>query len=145
MNRSTTLLNFPDVNVWLAATLANHVHRAHAKAWWSTVDSRIAFTRFTQISVLRLLTTAAAMDGKPLTMTEAWHAYDRFLTDDRVVLVPEPDGVEARFRDYTRGRTASPKLWADAWLLAVAETAGGTVVTFDRRLASLGAHCLLEV
>jgi predicted nucleic acid-binding protein len=124
--------------------LANHIHHTVAKAWWNTIDSSIAFTRFTQISVLRLLTTSAAMDGKPLTMTEAWHAYDRFFIDDRVVLVPEPSGVEARFREYSRGRTASPKLWADAWVLAFAEAAGGTLITFDRRLASFGAHCLLE-
>jgi predicted nucleic acid-binding protein len=36
-----------------------------------------------------------------------------------------------------------PKLWADAWLLAFAAAAGGTVVTFDRALAARGAHCLL--
>ena len=32
---------------------------------------------------------------------------------------------------------------ADAWLLAVAEAAGGVLVTFDRALAARGAHCLL--
>jgi predicted nucleic acid-binding protein len=39
--------------------------------------------------------------------------------------------------------TASPKLWADAWLLAVAKAARGTLVTFDRALAAHGARCLL--
>jgi len=59
-----------------------------------------------------------------------------------VTFAPEPAGVEARFPEYTAGRTASPKLWADAWLLAFAETAGGTVITFDRALAARGALCL---
>jgi predicted nucleic acid-binding protein len=34
-------------------------------------------------------------------------------------------------------------VWADAWLLAVAEAAGGVLVTFDKALAARGAHCLL--
>jgi len=75
-------------------------------------------------------------------MDEAWQAYGRLFTDDRVTFAPEPAGVGARFREYTVGRNASPKLWADAWLLAFAETAGGMVITFDRALAARGAHCL---
>ena len=101
------------------------------------------FTRFTEIGVLRLLTTAAAMDGKPLHMDQAWGAYDKLYDDDRVVFLPEPPGVEAHFRAYTSGRIASPKVWADAWLLAFADAAGGSVVTFDQALSARGAHCLL--
>jgi len=142
MNKYTTSLNFPDVNVWLATLLDNHVHHVAARTWWNTTDSMLAFTRFTEIAVLRLLTTPAAMDGKPLSMDEAWQAYGRLFTDDRVTFMPEPASVETRFREYTTGRTSSPKLWADAWLLAFAETAGGTVITFDRALAGRGAHCL---
>ena len=132
------------MNVWLAAMLDNHVHHRAAKAWWNAEDSVIAFTRLTQIAVLRLLTTSAAMDGKPLTMREAWRALDRLFTDDRVVLMSEPAGIDALFREYTWRRNASLKVWADAWMLAFAEAAGGTLVTFDRGLADKGAHCLLE-
>ena len=123
--------------------LEDHVHRLKALAWWKIADEIIAFTRLTQLSVLRLLTTAAAMNGRPLGMDQAWHAYDRFFMDDRVTFFAEPGGVEKRFREYARGRTASPKLWTDAWLLAFARAAGGTLVTFDKRLASQGARCLL--
>jgi predicted nucleic acid-binding protein len=56
-----TSLSFPDVNVWLAVLLADHVYRAPARKWWeSDAPAIIAFSRFTQIGVLRLLTTAAA-------------------------------------------------------------------------------------
>jgi len=116
MNKSTTSLSFPDVNVWLALILEHHVHRPVAQTWWKAIDSRIALTRFTEISVLRLLTTHAAMDGKPLRMDAAWRVYDRLFEDDRVAFFPEPAGVEAHFREYASARTASPKLWADAWL-----------------------------
>ena len=143
MNKSTTLLSFPDVNVWLALLHADHVHRAPARLWWQRADEPIAFTRFTEVSLLRLLTTSAAMKHKPLTMDEAWRAYDRLFEDDRVAFYPEPAEVEKHFREYASGPTASPKLWADAWLLAVARAAGGTLITFDRALAARGARCLL--
>jgi toxin-antitoxin system PIN domain toxin len=127
----------------MALLLEHHVHRLAAKAWWQASGGPIAFTRVTQISLLRLLTTAGAMDGQPLGMQEAWRIYDRLFEDDRVVLFAEPAGVELRFRDYTSGKVASPKVWADAWLLAFAEAAGGAVVTFDRALGGRGAGCVL--
>lgn len=89
------------------------------------------------------MTTAAVMDGKPLTMTEAWRVYDRLYDDDRVTFISEPPEVDKRFREKASRRTASPKVWADAWLLAVAQAAEGLLVTFDKALASQGVHCLL--
>jgi predicted nucleic acid-binding protein len=89
------------------------------------------------------MTTAAVMDSKPLTIAEAWRVYDRMYDDDRVTFVAEPADVEKRFREKAVGRTASPKIWANAWLLAMAEEAGGVLVTFDKALAGRGAHCLL--
>ena len=135
---------FPDVNVWLALLLENHVHRVAARRWLESTESGlIGFLRVTQMSVLRLLTTPAAMNGKPLRMPEAWAAYDRLFGDDRVAFFDEPRGIDDAFRKYARKNHASPKLWADAWLLAFAEAAGGTVITFDQALAARGAHCLL--
>ena len=84
------------------------------------------------------------MDGKPLTVAEAWRVYDRLYDDDRVMFVSEPPEVERLFREKASGRTASPKLWSHAWLLAVAQAAGGILITFDKALASRGAHCLLS-
>jgi toxin-antitoxin system PIN domain toxin len=135
---------FPDVNVWLALLLENHVHRAAARRWLeSTEPGLIGFLRVTQMSVLRLLTTPAAMNGKPLRMPEAWAAYDRLFNDDRVTFFNEPRGIDDAFRKYARKNHASPKLWADAWLLAFAECADGVVVTFDRALAVRAKHTVL--
>ena len=139
-----TSLSFPDVNVWLAVLLGDHMHRAQARKWWeSDASTIIAFSRFTQISVLRVLTTAAAMNGKPLTMSAAWHAYDRLFEDDRVALLPEPDSLEPAFRKLSRARLASPKIWAEAHIVAFAARSNGTLVTFDRALANREANCLL--
>jgi toxin-antitoxin system PIN domain toxin len=137
-------LNFPDINVWLALAAPEHLHAAVAQRWWNEESGAIAFSRLTELGFLRLMTTAAVMDGKPLTVAEAWRVYDRLYDDDRVMFVSEPPEVERLFREKASGRTASPKLWADAWLLAVAQAAGGILITFDKALASRGAHCLLS-
>ena len=138
-----TLLSFPDVNVWLAIILEHHEHHAQALAWWEQANNIVAFMRLTQLSVLRLLTTPAVMDGQPLSMAEAWQAYDRLFEDDRVSLYPEPAGVETQFRLKSQASTASPKVWADAYLVAFVAGYQGQLVTFDQALEDRGANCLL--
>jgi toxin-antitoxin system PIN domain toxin len=139
-----TLLSFPDVNVWLAIILEHHEHHTQALAWWVQLDEVIlGFTRVTQLSVLRLLTTSAVMRDQPLSMAEAWQAYDRLFEDDRVSFYPEPAGVETPFRLKSQARTASPKVWADAYLVAFVAGYQGQLVTFDQALENRGADCLL--
>ena len=140
---SNTELSIPDLNVWLALATQEHIHHAPAKRWWRQHDGPIAFARLSQLGLLRLMTTAAAMDGKPLTIAEAWRVHDRFYDDDRVTFVAEPAEVEKEFRKRAPGREASPKVWGDAWMLALATAAGGILVTFDKALGPRGAHCLL--
>jgi hypothetical protein len=82
-------------------------------------------------------------DGKPLTMAEAWRVHDPSSTTTGVAFIPEPTAVEARFRVCASGRTASPKLWADAWLEAFAECAGAVMVTFDRAFAARTRNAIL--
>jgi toxin-antitoxin system PIN domain toxin len=137
-------LSIPDINVWLALAAPEHPHNRVARRWWRQHDGLIAFIRPSQLGFLRLITTAAAMDGKPLSIDEAWRVYDRFYDDDRVTFSSEPADVERRFRERAVGSTTSPKVWADAWMLAHAEAAGGVLVTFDKALATRGAHCLLS-
>jgi toxin-antitoxin system PIN domain toxin len=139
-----TSLSFPDVNVWLALVSHEHVHSAIARRWWNLWSGQIAFCRLSQLGLLRLLTTAAVMNDKPLSFDAAWDVYDRLLGDDRVVFSPEHSRVDTIFRTIATGPASAPKVWADAWLLAVAEAAGGVLVTFDKALAARGAHCLLS-
>jgi hypothetical protein len=65
--RYMSSLGFPDINVWLAIAMREHVHTKFARVV-AVENGTIAFSRFTQIGLLRQLTTAATMDGKPLTM-----------------------------------------------------------------------------
>ena len=132
------------MNLWLALALPEHIHFGLASQWWEETDDPIAFCRLTQLGLLRLLTNSAVMGGKPLTNAAAWRVYDHFFEDDRVVLYGEPPKVEALFREKAIGNAASPKAWADTWLLAFAQAAGGALVTFDKALAGRGAHCLIS-
>ena len=132
------------MNVWLALVSHEHVHSAIARRWWNSSTGQIAFCRLSQLGLLRLLTTASVMKDKPLSFDEAWRVYDRLFADDRVVFSPENSRVDTFFRTIATGPASAPKVWADAWLLAVAEAAGGELVTFDKALAARGAHCLLS-
>ena len=95
------------------------------------------------MSVLRLLTTSAAMDGKPLTLTKAWSVYDALFADSRVAFLPEPLDVEREFRRKSTSGIASPKVWADAFLVATAIGHQGQVVSFDQGLRTRGVECLI--
>jgi toxin-antitoxin system PIN domain toxin len=138
-----TSLSFPDVNVLLALAAHEHVHSAIARRRWNSHEGGIAICRSSQLGFLRLLTTAAVMGNKPLSLDGSWKIYDALLADDRFLFVYDRPETDAVFRARAVGDAASPKLWADAWMLAIATAAGGILVTFDKALASRGAHCLL--
>ncbi|MBZ5525201.1 MAG: PIN domain-containing protein [Acidobacteriia bacterium] len=137
-------LNFPDANVWLALFWSRHVHSEKARIWFEQAgEEQFFFSRFTQITVLRLLTTEAIMGKDTRTMAEAWNLWDRVWADQRITFVPEPDEIEKPFRSFSRLASASPKVWADAYLLAFASASGLKFVTFDRALKARGIDVLV--
>ena len=136
-----TKRSFPDVNVWFALAAADHPHHRRALAWWQEEESLAGFSRLTQLGLLRLLTTAAAMGGQPLTNEEAWRVYDGFLSDSRVRLFPELAALEDLFRSFSNLRQASPKVWVDAYLAAHAVANEAILVTFDQAFTRYGVEC----
>jgi uncharacterized protein len=136
-------LNFLDANVWLALLWSRHMHSEQAREWFErSADQQFFFCRFTQITVLRLVTTKEIMAKDTKNMSEAWNLWDKLRADDRIAFLPEPDGLEKEFRKHSRLASRSPKVWADAYLLAFASVEGVKLVTFDRVLASRGADVL---
>lgn len=133
-------LFFPDVNVWLALSEATHIHSAKAWAWLNALPrgSRIVLSRFTQLGMLRLLSTQAVMGEKTLTLKQAWAVYDRWLADPRIDFYPESRGVDAALRRTTSpfGNQRASKLVGDCYLLACAMEMGARLVTFDQALAT---------
>jgi predicted nucleic acid-binding protein len=66
-------------------------------------------------------------------MPGAWDLWDKVCADDRVAYLPELEAIEPEFRQQSRLGTSSPKVWADAYLLAFATAAGLKLVTLDER------------
>ena len=95
------------------------------------------------MGLLRLLTTSAVMNGEPLQMRQAWRVYDELSADERVDFLTEPFNMERPFRENSSTRLPSPKLWADAYLLAFAAESQAELVTFDVKLAKRGKTILL--
>ena len=52
--------------------------------------------------------------------------------------LPEPEDIEREFRARSRMPSRSPKVWADAYMLAFTAVAGLKLITFDRALKSRG-------
>jgi hypothetical protein len=75
-------------------------------------------------------------------MSEGWRLWDRVRADSRIAFLPEPNNIEKELRSRSRLSSRSPKVWADAYLLAFASVAGLRLVTFDRALKSRGADVL---
>jgi toxin-antitoxin system PIN domain toxin len=142
-------LNFLDANVWLALIWSRHLHSEKARSWFEQTgngdnnDEQFFFCRFTQITTLRLLTTVQIMGKGTKTMSEAWDLWDRVWADTRIAFLPEPDDLEKEFRSRSMLSSRSPKVWADAYLLAFATAAGLKFVTFDRALQTRGADVLV--
>jgi hypothetical protein len=137
-------LNFLDANVWLALLWSRHIHSRTARLWFDQAeDQQFFFCRFTQLTVLRLLTTEKIMGNDTKTMSDAWGLWDQVWADGRVEFLPEPDDFEEEFRSRSRLSSQSPKFWADAYLLAFASVAGLKLVTFDRALKAHGPDVLL--
>jgi toxin-antitoxin system PIN domain toxin len=126
-----------DSNVWLALALSKHVHHGSTREWLDTVQETAStlVCRAIQQSFLRLLTSSSVLSpygNPPLTNREAWVAYEALLADDRIVFrADEPPGVESLWRAFAVRGTASPKLWMDAYLAALALAGGHQMVTTD--------------
>jgi uncharacterized protein len=131
-------LFFPDVNVWLALSIVDHTHTKAAWRWLDSVpgEDRLLFSRYTQLGLLRLLTSPAVTGKHPFTLREAWRAYDQWIGDSRVEFYPEPRNADSMFRATMEPfeTQASSKAVGDCWVLAFAAGTGATLVTFDRAL-----------
>jgi toxin-antitoxin system PIN domain toxin len=140
-----TSLAFPDINVWLALTLRAHVHHQAAWKWYRSLASAedLAFCRFTQLGLLRLLTTESVAKHETLNQRQAWAAYDRWIEQGGGVFREEPLGLETAFRSFADNSVPAPKEWADSYLAGFAAAASMELVTFDRALSLRAKRSIL--
>lgn len=141
----------PDLNVWLSLSVSSHPHSKRAWLWLEDCPegSKLFFSRYTQVGLLRLLTSTAVMGEQTITLRKAWSLYDRWLGDSRVEFHPEPRGLDAAFREATTpfASQTAPKVIGDCYLLALAAASRSALVTFDAALHALalrqGARCVM--
>jgi len=122
-----------DINFLLAACYQRHTHHPAALEWLNAQDElSILICRNTQLGLLRLLSNTSVMGEDVCSLTQAWTIYDEIMMDERFDFSAEPERLEHFLREFTSGRTISPKLWQDAYLAAFARSARAHLVTFDQ-------------
>ena len=123
-----------DVNVWLAAAWARHVHHPVAKRWMDAQEDEMAFCRVTEMALLRLLTNPVVTADDVLTRRQAWDVPLALQADPRVRLLPEPRGLAPLWIAFSKRDDRSHLLWTDDYLAAFAQAAPAELVTLDAGL-----------
>jgi len=125
-------IDLPDINVWLAFSVADHEHHQRARHYWyEEAGDQLAFCRVTALGFLRLSTNSTVMKEKPLTVPQAWQAYRAFRQLPEVLLAGEPEGCDTWLEHWALGKRPAPRQWTDAYLAAFARAAGMRFVSFD--------------
>ena len=72
------------------------------------------------------------MGDDTLQPAAAWLVWEKLVLDERSAFLPiEPIGLAAAWRENIATRSATPKLWMDAFLAAWAQSSNLALVTFD--------------
>ncbi len=125
-----------DVSVWVALAFATHPHHARAKLEFANADSLnpAAFCRPTQQSFLRIVTTPAVQRiyaSGVISNHDAWEKWQMLMALPQVVWLDEPQAIEKIWRKHALLRSASPKVWMDAYLAAFAIGHRISIATLD--------------
>lgn len=125
-------LDVPDLNVWLALADPDHQHHARAKCYWHQESlPEFAFCRVTMLGLLRLLTNSSIMAGKPFNPAGAWAVYEAFASLPETRFIEDSVSAEESFTRLTKAANFAAHRWTDAWIVAIAHSAGARVVSFD--------------
>lgn len=92
----------------------------------------VVLCRLTRLDALRLLCTPTVMGPDVLQPATAVEALEILEADERVVLLHEPDGLDATLKTLVGACATTPNLWTDAYLAAFARVAGLKLVSSDR-------------
>lgn len=126
-----------DINVLLPILFADHAFHPAAWRWWEQQTSAsVGLCLLTRLGTLRMLTNADVMGGHPVTPGQALTAWDTLAADPRCAWIDPGGQHDARFRRIITTRPASPNLWTDAWLAALATSEGCGLTSFGADFAT---------
>lgn len=136
-----------DANVWIALTFPSHSHHKQATEIYEKASETIpaCFTRATQLSYLRLVTTPAllkAYGADGITNRHAIKMFDTLIQRPQIEFLEEPFEMAALWSQLASLKTASPKIWMDAYLAAFAILSRINLVTLDRDFVRFKKHGL---
>ncbi len=127
--------DLPDVNVWLALSVREHVHHRAALAWWQqSAGPRCHFNRITILGLVRLLAQPRVVGAGALGASAALAVWQRWIALPEVALHPEPAGLDAAYASLVQ-ENPPPRLLTDAYLAAFSICGGLRLVTFDADFA----------
>lgn len=123
-----------DVNVVLPLLIPQHAAHAAARAWLTAQHDRPVYWAWpTLLGVLRLLSQPRVMGPGALTPEQALQVWDALISATRMQQAPSvPASHGGQLLGLVRGRSATPTLWTDAWLAALALSLDLEMVTFDK-------------
>lgn len=123
--------DLPDVNVWLALSVPEHVHHRAAMHWWQQGAAPAChFNRVTMLGLVRLLTQPKVMGAGALDARAATSVWRRWSALPEITLRPDPPGLDGAMAEVAAADLPS-RLLTDAYLAAFAMQAGMRLVTFD--------------
>ena len=131
--------DLPDINVWLALVVQEHPHHTAARSYWGdcamarTLGQKQHFCRATMLGLVRLLCQPKLMGEGVLKLADAYAIYRRLRETEGVAFCTDTESADHLLAAWALD-VATPlpaRLWSDAWLAAVAESAGLRLVSFD--------------
>lgn len=126
--KNSSVIDLPDVNVWVALANPSHAFHASAREYWEALRPEgAAFCRITMLGLLRLITDSRVMNGVPFTRSESWEVYRTFRSLPEIHFLAEPAGLETWFASLEFPQ----RLWTDAYLAAFALAGKCRIVSFD--------------
>jgi len=126
-----------DVNVLLALSDPLHGQHRRCSEWFSGLSEsdHLLVCRVAQMGLLRLITNSRVMDGRALTLRDAWSFYGEFVQDPSVSTVYEPEGLQSCWVQLCWDRGASTKMVTDTYLAAFAIAGDYALVSLDKGFA----------
>ncbi len=131
--------DLPDLNVWLALVVQEHPHHAFARRYWDDLaparrlGQKLFFCRATMLGLVRLLCQPKLMGEGVLNLPNAFAVYRQLRDAEGVDFCADAETADAALGAWA-GLADPPlpaRLWPDAWLAAVAQSAELRLVSFD--------------
>ncbi len=137
-----------DINVLIALLDPDHAFHQRAHAWWAAHPRPWASCPLTENGVLRIMASGAYSSGHRFTVADLAARLDWFAsTSDHAFW---PDALSIRDpRRFDHSLVLSSRHLTDLYLLALAVSHRGALVTFDQHVpiaavpAATASHCLV--